>query len=50
MQALLPTAGVSDDAALAAAAVFITIVHKAFAEWDEIVMEEEPRHVREKVP
>jgi hypothetical protein len=50
MQALLPTAGVSDDAALAAAAVFITIVHKAFAEWDEIVMEEEPTHVGEKVP
>jgi hypothetical protein len=39
VQGLLRTGSVSDDAALGAAATFLLIVEKAFAEWDQIVME-----------
>ena len=39
---MLGSASASDDAALAASATFLLIVSKAFAEWDQIVMEKDP--------
>jgi hypothetical protein len=42
MPALLSSAASSDESALTAAATFLLIVDKAFAEWDQIVMERDP--------
>jgi hypothetical protein len=42
VQGMLASAAGSDDAALAASATFLLIVSKAFAEWDQIVMEKDP--------
>jgi hypothetical protein len=39
MRGLLGNAAASDDAALGSAAAFLSLVDKAFAEWDKIVME-----------
>jgi hypothetical protein len=39
VQAMLGSASSSDEAALSASATFLLIVDKAFAEWDQIVME-----------
>ena len=39
VQGMLGSASTSDDAALAASAAFLLIVEKAFAEWDQIVMD-----------
>jgi hypothetical protein len=44
VQGLLSTGASTDDAALGTAATFLLILDKAFAEWDQIVMEKEPHH------
>ena len=41
---LLSTGTSADGAALGTAATFLLILDKAFAEWDQIVMEKEPHH------
>jgi len=49
MQGLLASGATTDDAALGSAAAFLSILEKAFAEWDQIVMEkEEPSPKEEK--
>jgi hypothetical protein len=42
MQGLLGDAAASSDAALGAAATFLTTADRALADWDRIVMEREP--------
>jgi len=42
MQAMLGSAGTSDESALTAGATFLLTAEKAFAEWDQIVMEKDP--------
>jgi hypothetical protein len=42
LQAMLGPAAGSDEAALMAAATFLLTVDKAFAEWDLVVMDQDP--------